>query len=261
VKKLLTLATASSAIAAGGLLITAPAAHADVTDPNMLIVNSGVNYEGCNEVPYSLKPLSDWGSAQSHAMGNVYGTYNYQVDMKVIGPDGTEADSRSVTRSADDISQYGSDTDHFFVCGGAGNYSVQATGNWCWVNYKPTTAPQYCQRISFQKPFSLRAAKTEVTVKAAKSYRISSKPLKVTASVSIERSTGMFGLDSADVKLQYKRGGKWVNYGKSSTGRSGLVKFSVRFADTGAFQLRAVVASDEDHAGSTSKPIKVKVAR
>src|SRR5262249_26520408 len=101
---------------AGTVLGTAVPAHADVTDPNMLIVNNGVTFESCNDVPYSLKPLSDWGSVQSHTMGNVYGTYTYDVDLKVIGPDGTEADTDSVYRNADDTSAYGDDTGAFFVC-------------------------------------------------------------------------------------------------------------------------------------------------
>lgn len=253
------LVVAAAVVLTSTLAAAAPAS-ADVVDPNMLQVSNGVTFESCNDIPFSLKPLSDWGAAQSHAMGNIYGTYNYQVDMKVIGPDGTEASSRSVYRSADDRSQIGDDTGNFFSCSGAGNYLVQASGYWCWVNFKPTTNPDKCQTVSFQKTFSMRAAATATSLKAAaNTYRLSPKALKFTAQTTIERSTGSFPFADTSVRLQYLKGSRWVTYKNGYTNSSGSTTFKVKFADTGRFKFRAQVLSDDDYAGSTSSIVKVRV--
>ena len=242
--------------------LAAPA-HADVTDPNMLLVTSGVTYESCNDIPFSLKPLSDWGSAQSHAMGNVYGTYNYEVDLKVIGPDGTEASSRTVYRSADDQTQIGDDTGDFFSCDGAGTYVVQASGYWCWVNYTPTTGPQHCQTVAFTKSFSMRAAKTTTTVKpASKTFDMSkSKSLKFVSVLKVERSTGTFAFADEVVALQYRKGTRWVKWDTAYTDSQGKGVFKVRFADPGKFKFRAMTKAGDTFAGSTSPVVTVQVVR
>lgn len=255
------LVIASTAVLTAGLTLAAPA-EADVTDPNMLQVSNGVTYEGCNDIPFSLKPLSDWGSAQSHAMGNIYGTYNYEVNLRVIGPDGTEADTHTVYRSADDTRSIGEDADHFFSCAGAGNYLVQATGYWCWVNYKMATNPDKCQSVSFQKTFSMRAAMTTTSLKgAAKTYMISRKPFKFTASTTIERSTGTFAFADAPVRLQYLKGSRWVTYKTAYSNSSGSASFRVKFSGTGSFKFRTQVLADDDYASSKSAPVRVRVTR
>jgi hypothetical protein len=251
-------------VTSAGLLVAAlgvaTPAHADVVDPNMLLVNDGVSYESCNDVPYSLKPLSDWGSAQSHALGNVYGTYNYEVTLKVIAPDGTEGTTRTVHRSADDLHQYGDDTGAFFLCDGAGTYVVQASGYWCWINYNPSANPDKCQTVAFQKSFSLRSAKTKTTLKGgSKTYRLSNRPFKFKASVKVERSTGMFGLADARMKLEYLKGGRWVTYDTNYTNTKGGVTFNVKFAGTGAFKFRASVQSDDYYDKSKSSQVAIHV--
>ncbi len=253
------IGTAGALVAALGVVLPA---HADVVDPNMLQVSDGVTFESCNDVPFSLKPLSDWGSGQSHALGNVFGTYNYAVKLTVIAPDGTEGTERTVNRSADDLKHIGEDTGEFFLCDGAGTYVVQASGYWCWVNYKPEAAPDKCQTVDFQKSFALRAAKTVTTLKpAAKSYRISKKPLTFTATVSIERSTGTFASGDTEVRLQYLKGSRWVTYRTAYSKSAGTAKFKVKFADTGRYKFRATVAADDDHSGSQSSIVKLRVTR
>lgn len=79
--------------------LTAPTNAAVVGSPDWLQVTDGVTYESCNSVPYSLKPMSDWASAQAHAWGNLNGYYTYDVDVNVIAPDGTTATTEMVYRS------------------------------------------------------------------------------------------------------------------------------------------------------------------
>lgn len=248
--------TIAALVASPFTAMPASAATGTVGDPSWISVSDGVTYESCVDIPFSLAPMSEWAANQAGAWGNIWRYYNYEVDLTLIGPNGTEADSARVYREADDQTQIGDDTGEFFSCAGVGTYVVHAEGFWCPIDY--TEENPACKNVKFSRSFKMRAAKSTVVTAAKKQVSMKRK-LKVTATVKVERSTGYYAADRARVVLQYKQGRKWVNYRSGSTNSSGKVSIPVRFGNRGAFALRAVVKGDDFYSGSTSKVSKVRV--
>lgn len=259
---------------AGAIVVTsAPAAHAapssgTVGDPSWVNVANGVTYESCNDQPFDLKPLSAWAGQQAHAWGNVNGYYNYEAKLKVIGPDGTEASSWTVDRTADDYTTVGDDTGTFFLCTGPGAYLVQGSGYWCPVDDTPEANPGDCKTLAFERTFTMRAAKSVTTLRAATSRVVLHKKrtLRFASTVKVERSTGMYAAPNVKVVLQYFNGRRWVrgDYLEYTDSR-GVASFTGHFAKKarpGKYRFRTVVVSDGDFYGaSKSKEVVVRVVR
>jgi hypothetical protein len=258
--KLLLKAPAITAVVALSTLLApvgaSNAATGTVGSPDWITINNGVTYDGCVDIPFDLKPMSAWAAQQAGAWGNLNDYYNYKVNLSLIGPDGTEVASDTIVRSADNISEpIGSDADTFFSCANPGTYVVQATGFWCPIYY--TAGNPDCENIAFTRSFNMRPTSSRIALKAKKTASVRHK-LKVTAKVVVERTTGYYNAEGVKVKLQYKRGHRWVNYDSGYTSTSGNARFAVRFGDRGAFKLRALVVRDF-YAASKSKVVKVRV--
>lgn len=257
-KALLRLLATGLMLALGASGIPAPPASAatgTVGSPDWIAVGAGATYENCVNIPFDLKAMSAWADSAAVSWGSVYRFYNYDVSLSLIGPDGTSASSSRVIRSADMFSAFGDDSGSFFSCSGAGNYTVQATGFWCPVDY--ASSHPDCRNVAFSRTFTMRPAATQSVLKGKRSASLRGK-LKLSATVSIERSTGYFPADGIPVVLQYKRGKRWISY-QTSSASNGTARFSVRFANRGTFVLRTLVKQDDYYGTSISKVRKVRV--
>lgn len=155
------------------------------------------------------------------------------------------------------------DTGDFFICDGAGTYVARTSGWWCPINYTPTTRPNDCHAVSFERSFSLRAAKTTARVKPATQTLslAKTKSMRVSVLLEVERSTGMFPLADEAVTLQYQKGSRWVKWDKDWTDSRGKVPFKVRFAESGKFKFRAGLKGQEYYAGAVARTVTVRVTR
>lgn len=249
-------------LATAGVLATPSAATAagTVGTPEWLSIQDSVTYESCNDVPYSLAALSAWGGEESHRWGNVFGYNNYKLDLRVIGPDGTEADTDYVSRIGDDLSSpIGSDAGSLLICDGAGRYVVQARGSWCPLSFTITSRPADCKTIQFDRAFTMRAAKTKVSVAAKKTASLRGKHVSKVR-VMIERSTGYYPASGARVKFQWYDGRRWQSDGSAVTNGKGVIKYTNTFSTPRKFKFRATVVPTDDAAKSTGT-WSVKVRR
>jgi 5-hydroxyisourate hydrolase-like protein (transthyretin family) len=249
-------AIAALGAAAATLAVGSPAHAADLTSPSLLAVSNGVTYESCVDVPYSLAPLSAWASAQAHEFGNIYGYYNYDVNVVIIAPDGSTGSEWEFDREADDVEQSGADTDTYFSCEGPGVYKVQASGYWCPVDHVPSDGD--CKTIAISKTFTMRAARSALALSAPKKAK-AKKPVIFTATAKVERTTGFYAADDVTVTLQYKKGSRWASLGSDYTDSSGHVKIKAKFARPGNYQVRAVVKVDGDFYSSSTATRSIKI--
>lgn len=259
------LAGGAVALTVGAIVAVPGSAHAaTVTSPSMLSISNGVYFDDCMEAPYDLDALNSWSQQEALNWGNINGFYNYDLKLKVINPDGTVDDDKEIERMDDLLSNAsGYDNGYLFLCNQAGTYKIQASGWWCPIDETPEDSPADCESIAFAKTFTMRSARSSVTLSAPKKAK-AKKPVTIVASVKVERSTGMYADDYVSVALQQKKGTKWVRVGTYGlSDGSGRVKFKTKPSKPGSLQVRAVVLPDSTdfYASSTSAVATVKVKR
>lgn len=221
----------------GGLVAVAPTAHAA---GGSFSSASGVLYNDCRQHPYN------------YSVDVPAGTRSWSVDVVVLGPDGIEAASDFIF----DDSNAPVGTSSFQVCGGElpGTWTMTGTLEYSDQDFNSFTTAMP------SATFNMRLPHTRTKLKV--SDRTPRYNQKVTFKVRSrdERVTGYFPNQYAEVRLQSRRKGRWVNVrgSKTSTNGRGVAKISYKWNLRRSAKVRAVTVPTTAYASSRSKPVKIR---
>lgn len=225
-------------VAVGGVAGAPPAQAAS----GSLSIASGVIWSDCRQYAFTYQLALDPGT-----------TY-WNLETRVLGPDGLEVSSDYIYSSA----YPPSGTSSFQVCGGElpGRWSLVAT-----MEYDVGDTSHTAQLpVAY---FDMRLPKTVTTLKVSDKTLRLNQAFTFTVKVKDERPTGYFGTSYASVRLERRSSGKWVTVkgSRTATNEKGVAKLKFRWKTKGSAKVRAVTKSTYAHAGSVSNVLKLRNVR
>jgi hypothetical protein len=220
-----------------GTVLTTPA-HADSA---VVSVGNAVIYDTCYQKQFRYSVDPDMAA------------YDWSLWVTAYDPRGVEVSGGSVWKDdgypASGISK---GDDGLQICSSEmpGTWRIESEIHFYDGPYEDQTLPT--SHISVRRG----ATRTSVAVNdhTARYKQVLTFKVKSTA----EYPNGFFGNAYADVRLQRKASGRWVNIGKAMANENGVARFRGRWKIRAKTQVRAVTLAESPYTASTSKTLTIR---